>query len=487
MALPINESISQVAIPGVLAIDWMPSFGTSQGPNDPASRVAQEIYKKVRAAYSGALEADGPDMLMYLGALDSIFAYIGWLKRLYRCISTYSPDNFTLPNALLMASGFAGQASGATAQTLFARLRSRKDLLFTGINELIHMTEKFKCPAVMDVFNRHYWMSDNVYADANSPRAQLYLFNLVGVYQLQLLTMHGSTDKAAGLQMIPVPQSFASTVSAESIVDTLINLGVSLVTALDTWDDGYTISGYLTRAFDGVPSFAVAPLLPDENITVTYSEEVLSQIENAHCCINDYAWAAFAADNFSVVQDVTNNSIWTNQTITRDTTDTVSHFMNLIPSVMKKQVLNVRSDNPSVGDTVIATRLHNVPNVTETSTTAVKMQPATGSEIVLQFRICSTTSSGLPTRFTVPQYYPVNANKMTGATMIQIMTAYALLSQFDWHPLCYMVCYEPSPDNTADSMAVLGDVLNPTVITDDQLALINKYCLYSEFNAFSIM
>lgn len=476
--------VSTSVLPGVLAIDWVPSFGVSAGANDPASRVAQELYTRVRASYSGALDADGPDMLMYLGALDSIYAYIGWLKRLYRAISTYSPDNFGLPMALLEATNVADSLGITQRAALYAKLRARKDLLFTGINELILMTQKFRCPAVMDIFNRHYWMSDGVYADANSTRAQLYCFNLVGVYQLQQLQMHGSTDKAAGLQMIALNFSFTASTTPDEAVDALISKGVSLISALDTWDDGYTIAGYLTRAYEGAPDFKIAPLLQNELVTATYSEEVLSQIENAHACINMGTTIPNAVQNMQVVQDVTTNTIWTNQSITL--TSSAANILTMqAPGLLKQQVLNVRSESPSVGDTVIATRLHNTATYAVNGT-SITIKPDSGSEVVTQFRLCNVTPSGATSVDAVQQYLVLGSNKIQNSDLIDAFRVYAQLSLFDWHPLCYLVTYAPSPDNELNSIDVIGDVLNPTTITPAQLSTINRYCLYSEFNAFSI-
>lgn len=185
-------------IPGVLALDWIPSIGVSNEATSPSSVAAKEIYAKVRSKYSGALDADAPDFMVYLMALDSVFAYIAWCKRIYRTLNAWTPNNYVLPDTLLSAYGL-------TVQDIQS-LREQRVLLWQIINELVLQSRKFTCPALMDVFNRHYWLSDNVYTDANSINAQLYVFNLGGVYQFANLPIVGdSSNTAAGLKMISPP------------------------------------------------------------------------------------------------------------------------------------------------------------------------------------------------------------------------------------------------------------------------------------------
>lgn len=94
-------------IPGACVLNYVPTVGQSSGSISPISQVAREIYGKVRAAFSSELAVGPADFVMYLMALDSIFSNIGFLKRIYRIVNTYSPDNYAMPDLLLRSMGFS--------------------------------------------------------------------------------------------------------------------------------------------------------------------------------------------------------------------------------------------------------------------------------------------------------------------------------------------------------------------------------------------
>lgn len=260
------NDINFITVPGVMSLDWVPSVGSSTSVLDPASIVAKELFARVRSSFSGSLAADPPDFVIYLMALDSIYSYLAWLKRVNRTVSTFSPDNRMVPEGVLMSMGFSLDN--------IAELQQRKMELFSITNELIKMSRKFTCPAVMDYFNRHYWMNDNVYTDAPSANSQFYVFNQTHWYKFALLPTPDSVQ-AGGLTLVELQ------IPSSQVVEYLYNFGKQLITALAESDDSYIISGYLMRAFEGTPSFTVADLEYGEIITPVYVEEVLSQIENS--------------------------------------------------------------------------------------------------------------------------------------------------------------------------------------------------------------
>lgn len=141
MTMKIDGSVdADLYIPGVMSLQWAPTIGQSSLPTDPASIAAKEMYGKVREAFSGSIDADAPDFPIYLCALDSIDAYIGALKRLFRIVNAYTPENYAIPDLLLAALG-------CTPNTI-ADMRANRMKMYQYINELVGMTHKFRCPAV---------------------------------------------------------------------------------------------------------------------------------------------------------------------------------------------------------------------------------------------------------------------------------------------------------------------------------------------------
>lgn len=436
-------------MPGVLSMGWAPSCGWSEDVTSPASIACKELYARVRKAYSGSLEADPPDFLIYLMALDSIYSYIGALKRVYRVLNAYTPNNYALPDELAAHLG--------VIPTDVQILQSDRMHMYEVINTLIHMSEKFVCPAVMDIFNRHYWMNDNVYCDANSPSAQLYVFRQEYYYRYALQNTPDGVP-AGGLEALTVDGVWNS-------VDSMFEFGKHLIDSLAASDDAYTISGYLMRAFEGEPSFKVALLDYDERLELSYEPEVLTQIENATAL-----WDGKSPTiSLNVSQDPKTNSIISRPTIS---------YANNTPWIVSKEtpetfaiLVNVHSDNPTVADTVIASRLKTA-------------MVGAGSEE--QYKIVAGTE------IVVGMYYTFRDNRdwlwrldhlVSDAPEIEKVF---LLEAFDWHPIQWMQ-YVGGVGETANThRAMAWDIANMTTITLAQLENINRVCIYSEFNAFNV-
>lgn len=486
MTLPLSSPTGKEVLPkvaSVMSISWIPSFGNSSLPTDPASIAAQEMYTKVRSVYIGSLDADAPDFMVYIGALDSVFTYIGWLKRLYRAISTYSPENMALPKVIF------GRFNAIDSK-YFAQFAAHKVRFWQGINELILKSRKFKCPAVMDLFNRHYWMSDNLYADANSPKAQLYMFDLHGVYKIATLTEVSASQPVTGLQMVRIPQTATS---GSNIVETLLSFGDALIQALDSWDDCYQIAGYLMKAYDGVPSFTVAELEQGELLNASYVPEVLAQIENVRAvCPMGLGLSDAACAQITVTQNVATNSVVSNVNFDLDLSSTsyadeLSGFKALLavePTGNVNPAINSRSDMPTVADSVIATRLHAYAQYSLNAQNKIHVVVTAGTEIPLSIGIADESDTYFQR---LPQIAPVNLAEKAGSDPVTVQQLSSLfnIAQFDWHPICYAFVGRGT-DRTSAGLTVVGDVHNMAVISVQDLANLHRICTFSEFNSFAV-
>lgn len=453
-------------IPGVLSLQWVPSLGVSTSVTDPASVMAKELYAKVRSKYSGSLDADAPDFVMYLMALDSVYAYIAWLKRLYRTLNAWTPMNHALPDTLL--AGYT--VSQADAESL----RLNKTQLWQCINELILQSRKFVCPAVMDIFNRHYWMSDNVYLDDSTMNSQIYCFNPVGLYCLGQVNIPGDlTNTAAGLKIKRLPLS--------KTVDNLYKFGLDLLSAIAEWDDGYTISGYLMRAFEGVNSFTVDDLSPDEVLTPVYSPEVLSQIQNSFTIGDE---VVIEDNSLDVSQNPVTNAVISQPKVyvLKKTADAVQ-LLRAIDTALP--VFSMGVDNPGPADNVIASRLNAMfTYVTERKlgeTDVYEFEVDCGTEIPLSWNYYSVPISAdiePGNNYIIPQLIVSTSGSTWDAIKMAVIT------QFNKSPLVRIAVQKGTGGDYFCGM--LGDVHNVTAINREDLANLHKICLYSEFNAFSI-
>lgn len=417
-------------IPAVMAIHWTPTIGNSTDNMSPASVAAREMYAAVRRAYSGSLAVDGPDLIMYVLALDSVFSMLSWMKRIYRTLNSFSPTNKAIPYGLLACEGFTS--------TQVENLLENKTAIYGKINSLIYNASKFTCPDIMEIFKRHYWMSSNVYLDAPSKMGQIYMFIPDGFYKY-------NDQGENGTQLDYVPNSFSGNNPFDSIYDKCY----ALIAALSGSDDAYTINGYLARAFENKPQYTVALLQEHEVLDFVYDEVVLSQINNIHTPYN-----AASSDVTSITQDPLTNAVM----------QKIELPFSSLYYFPGKLLLNIRSDAPSVEDVVEATRLM--------STILPSGEVECGTEFVTYISRHSNSTVN-------PSYWTKDVIK-TYVTEDLNAEELAFLSAFDWRPPIYNF------DTEYDRMTPIAQIYNATPIDIDQLADIHEICIYSEFNSFSI-
>lgn len=436
-------------IPGALAINWVPSIGNAIKLTDPASVTANQIYSKVREAYSGDLIADPQDFMMYLMALDSIFSYIAYLKRIYRVIDAYSQDNRFIPAGLM-------QAVSQLSPTALENLRINKTRFWQEINTLVLQSRRFKCPAFMDVFNRHYWMNDNVWLDHPTARGQMYVFRPDSLFiYSEVPAADDAQTMVSGLKYkaVPVPTGNVNDVDLE-----YYQYGLDLINALTAWDECYTINGYLERAYGDTPSFIVDEIEMGDPLTPLYAEEVLSQIENAN--VLDYT--------IDFPTAITVTQMTTESTVVCDLSN-VPVNTNLL--VSHGSIINMHVDEPTVADTVIASRM---ATVAEPISDGKHIKISCGTEIATAMYLYTGWYYNNQYNVVPQRLYTYNLNPTSGyfSTMVA-------LTQFDWHPFLFVLY-------AGNATVMLGDVYNATEISANDMKNLHDVCLYSEFGSFNI-
>lgn len=268
------------AIPGVMAIYTAPTFGWSDSANSPINIAARNIFTYVRHANSGSWNYNAPDLMLYLMAMDSLFSYISYLKRIYGCMATYAVTNRYYPRAIVQAMG----VSFTDIQANMADFRAYINLLAVKAN-------KFVVPSMMSYTAKHEWMYSGIYADAATDKPQTYLFVPDGFYQYQLEDEGGI--KAAGmLQYLKLMPKFGnlSGMPVESAVGSLSptplltfqdlqNFGDNLVSPLLASQDINVMCGDILKAY-GDKVHRIDGITETYTVLPAYSMEVMDQIQN---------------------------------------------------------------------------------------------------------------------------------------------------------------------------------------------------------------
>jgi len=478
--LTFSNKKASYKLPGVATLFWVPAFAKSNKATDPMSIAAREIYAKVRSKFSSSLDADAPDFIMYIGALDSVFSYLGALKRIYRILDVYSPNNYVLPDGLMTGLNFAP----STVQ----QLRMHKADFNFAINQLIRMSRKFILPSTMDLFSRHYWMNDNVYADAATISSQYYVFVQAGFYKYATLNTPDDVP-AAGLTMVEAPWGSAGEWKSDDPVKALYEFGTDLIDTLSAWDDAYTISGYLMRAYEGAPQFTVDELPVVTTFDVAYVPEVLSQIHNSHGILDYDRLFISNLHNLNVTQDPKVNAVLYNPTVPAEFTSFGKDFKDTTVCI------NLSEDVPSPEAVVIATRLNACLGAVapKSDSGLIEYEIICGTEIPMGWAVTIPLLN--KTKVTYTKYGLDQENRVylsTGQDKISYDSQSMCLDMvkdaieaFDWHPMIRVTYGYAVGNDSHLAVFIRGNVRNLTTIDKSALENIHRICSYSEFNSFS--
>lgn len=468
----ITVSGVDTTIPGVLALDYYPSIGISTSDHSAPSQLALELYARVRANYSGELEADGPDIVMYIMSLANVYMYISWCKRVYRTLNSFSPINYNMPNLLLQSYGLSGAAIN--------KLRTQKTEFWGYINQLIAEARTFKVPDEFDVLRRYVWLCDNVFKDTEElSQAQLYVFNPRGFY---VFAEQNTPDgiAASGLEMQAMP--FDPTISPDFTSNpggALFAYGQGLITALKSWSTSSTINGYLQRAFKDSPWFTMEEVFESDLQVPEYSEEVLGQIENFHgLCIRQDNVITADQVGLAVSQDPKTNAVLCASQVTVKGT-----AIEMLDVVNTLQMNLRREDDPS--EVVINSRM--IGYVTKASHSAGQMLYTVdcATELPLGMRYLNAgdvSNDTINSGTFIPPIY-----SLSGGIGSSLLVAPCALESFDWHPFVYVVTNTGGDTPTVDSVAILGDIHTYASVSPQSMRRLHEICLYSEYNAFSLI
>lgn len=270
--------INRGSLPGVMVMNWAPTIGYSSDGTSPVNVASINTYTKVRHDNSGHANYDHADYMMYLLAMDSVYAFHSWMRRVYGVALTYSNTNRYFPRALV-------RAMGVDFDDLQRNLADFRQY----INTYAIKASALAVPSKMSIMTKHYWMSEGLYYDSNQDKPQTYIFNPLGFYEFKLTedaTPHGT------LKFKPMFAQWSSDGVFEGFtpgaltkapwkLKDFIDYGDSLLSPIISDEDFGIMSGDTLKSF-GIGGCYTLPVT-EETYTVvpSYSPEVLDQIQNA--------------------------------------------------------------------------------------------------------------------------------------------------------------------------------------------------------------
>lgn len=445
-----NDEVYTWYVPGVMRIRFTPTIGVSDDFSSPINRSSNRFYTYLRSNQKASGKYNHQDITMMEVAMDSCYMFHALLTRIYKIVRDFTPVNQYYPRALVAACG-------AIYDDVKANLQDFRSY----INAYAYNLGQYAMPANVTLFDRHRWMCEGLYTDSSSTRAQTYIFVPDGFWLYDNTVETGS--QCTFLQYLtPGPSAGQHTVAE------LMTMGNQLLNAVSGDEDFAYISGDIYNFFGG-DVYKLPYLNENDAVLPSYSEIVLSQIENATVT------GPLLPSSLVISQ---NPSVNEGAIIFKPAIDTTLTYVTHNYSGAQGVPMNFHHDSPSSEDVIEASRLMVTLDL---SMTAITVKYC-ATEIVTTLDVFSRNPATGAYRSN-PVYsntLEVNESNLTLASMIGLLTDVSHLAQFDWAPQVEL--FTVGTDLTNRSfVGSTWDIDNYDQIKEQYLKNIHMACLFSLF------
>lgn len=474
-----TSSTTSQRFPGVMAYSFVPSIGGSNSKNDPINIAAISNYSYVRHANSGSKNYEPNDLMIYYLAMDSLYTFYSWMVRIYGTMSSYSYTNRYTPDALIQAM----HVNPSSIRSNLAQFRAY-------INNFARRLAQLAVPTEITYVTRHVWMTENIYVDGETSKAQYYMYTPAGFYKY---TEGTESSPAGSLYLMVLGAQYAGNLwTMQNIMD----LGDDLIEAVVSSEDCGIISGDIMKAY-GSNLFRVAEIAETYTVTPVYNREVLSQMENG-------TYFASPISIGTITQNVEINNSYLVESLVIDSGINTSWINTNSPqiylSMMRSDLLiNMHMESVTPADFVVATR-NIVPTVDPNRTAAIVNGSNTtigvypygqGSEVFLSADMYyfDDPGSGQPpelTKMSAPTILPYKLpeNVLPG-NIAALIERESLLASFDWHHRCRPFLFKIPTTGLSQIIPVEApfDIDNYAIVNYRDIKRMNSIILLNMFIA----
>lgn len=438
-------------VPGLCSLRILPGVGMTTNASSPLNLAANNIYAFVRYQNSGAKNYDQADLMLYLLAMNNLYAYWNWMKRIYGYVNSYSQYNRYMPEVF-------ARADRVDFKDVLDHLAEFRLYL----NNAAAKLTSFCVPAVMSIFIRQSWMFSNIYKDSENMKAQLYMFNPVGFYKL---SETGSKFGGSLILQQFVPQGSDPKLLKLDEIQNYFDLAIN---AMSYSEDIGVMSGDVLKAYGQEKLFKLSSVDPDYMVVPVYNEEVLNQIHNSTILPLDCSDAGI---NITQNPD-TGFLVWN---------PTKCSFPEKVHR--DRVLLNMPWDDVTPANVMVGTRLTCAYMMNPSGTIAVH---AIGTECVVERSYYTLDYASSGGTYTWGRHNMLTDNMLIAQnaqfnSFMPKMRLLALISQFDWHPIIPL-CATNDSGEMLQFGGLYGDMSNYTVISSNDLQRIHETAVMSEFN-----
>lgn len=477
--VPLFPSSMRFVGTGVATLEYVPTIGgaitTTNLTTSPFVQVCRRLMSAVRQAIGpGPKSYDDINLGMTLFTLAEAYAFIEYIKRGLRIAMTFSGANRSYGKFLCAAGGYDFDSFSLNINDSIKAL-----------NAAIVQLNSCPIPDNFSLVLRHAWMNGSVFKDADTDKAQLYIFKPKCYF-----TYDDINSKV--ISHIIFPHNSTTVYTFQTLMGYLQDI---LTSVLDSTDVALMRGDLaITYAKSGNPLSGralqyglITELSP---IEAEYVPEVLEQIHNTSIC---GSYASETNDCYTIREFTYNSVQYAGQGLpflNNGAADNHNYWgpsgdvLCMIPcgrasGVMGPGIvmLNSRENNPNEDTVLVDTRLKVTKNMTPSAEFLPSLSPEEyvpyieycGSEAVMEITLWHR---GMGTQ-------AINAATMHGNLLFPATTlldaAYlSLVSQFDWFPILML---RGLSDNS--TYFYYGDVNNYAFYTAAWLHDIHLACLYS--------
>ena len=443
------------AIPAVMALDYVPSIGNVlPGTATSINLASAQLYTMIRRANSGAKVYEAADVMMYVLAMQDIYASYFNCKRALGCLKLHTIQNHNLPKAVLRA-----------LQIDYEDLRANAAQYRAMLNELATKINAFAIPSYFKAFDRAAFINSRLFGDSNDIKGQIYLYHKTGYYYWSA-TANEAGSSLIWNQYVIDDTGISKTLKLSDYIG-FLNIQIDSL-YLDS--DILTMSGDIFKAFPG-KLYAVSEMSEDFITEILFDTDILAQIENSFALVPNYSLTG--RNNWSWNMNITqSNQLISFNPFISTSSDTGEFTLGL---TLNNRAFNSHKETPDFRDVLEWTRNSTVVAIENSSTYYRARAVQSGLEIVLGYNIWYYNSQSL-TVLSFGHIIP-SLSSTLGAQQI------ALLSNFDWMPILYAPSVVPN-----GPCFIHGDVKNITLLDSEVLSRIHTAAMYgayfsAEYNA----
>lgn len=445
--------------PGVAALYWIPAIGISIDRNSPINRAAINLFVQLRSKQKAAHDYDSQDMMMGILAIDQLYTFYAYCRRIYGiCRGHQVPMNYYYTRQLITAMGVD-----------FDDMIQNLSNFRTWLNIFGISLGKYTLPKELDMTDRHMWMTDGLYLDADDLRAQTYMFVplMFGVYNNTVTT-------GSEIDLQAIPHTAGQLITSKD----LQSFGNSMLAAINGDDDIGFICGDLYAAYGQAAMRPLDPVPEDYVVVPSYSEEVLAQIENTK-----FVGQIVNGGKFTQDPSVNNGAILFNPNFSLSDAAVTNGF-NWMRHMQLTTMINNHGKTAEPIDTVEKTRL--TPRFSElTGSTGSETYAlaSCGTEICCFYQVSRLDADGVlqeGIRSTNSWAIPVDAT--WGGAAVYLYD-HLSMEAFDWHWMLQVFNVGSASTSLQNTS---WDVDNITTISDDDLDWLHEVALVSEFDMPSV-